>query len=298
MGLLTAANTGGATEAAALANVGIEFGVDVTAPAVQFTAASTEDGATDMGTGWVLYVTDGGSGLARLDPVDASIKVRDGAGEEDVDQSNFTITANALGSRYTTAVTSPAVGYHTFSATAADKAGNESASDSRVALNDTALPSDITLFIVPGDDDYTREKTLLATDNLSIASYHVNALFTTTLFSTSLANPEIVIQGVAVDAYNASDLTDDILVRAPVNLPFLAVQDGMGATPAAIATVKTYVSDQVGVAAGVQGNINPQVDRSRYSCGRIQIRRGWIRGRHRDLHGRRCYDRVHGNGGP
>ena len=71
------------------------------------------------------------------------------------------------------------------------------------------------------------KKTLLATDNLSIASYHVNALFTTT--SVDLVNPEIVIQSVAVDAYNASDLTDDLLVRALVNLPFLAVQDGMGA---------------------------------------------------------------------
>ena len=237
-----------------LANAGILVGVDVTAPAVQFTAASTEDGATDMRTDWVLYVTDGGSGLA-TDPVDASIKFRDGAGEEDLDQADFTITP--IGSRYTTAVLTPAVGYHTFSATATDKAGNESASDSRVALNDTALPSGIELFIVPGDDDYTREKTLLATDNLSIASYHVNALFTTT--SVDLVNPEIVIQSVAVDAYNASDLTDDLLVRALVNLPFLAVQDGMGATPAAIATVNTYVSDQVGVAAGVPGDLDHQV---------------------------------------
>ena len=129
-------------------------------------------------------MTDGGSGLAS-DPIDASIEVRDADGTEDVDEAEdandpeageFTVGANPAGTRFTTVINMlvPAVGYHTFSATASDKAGNETASGSRVALNDGALPTPVRLFVVPGEDDFTYNKTLLASDNLSIASYAMN----------------------------------------------------------------------------------------------------------------------------
>ena len=67
----------------------------------------------------------------------------------------------------------------------------------------------------------------------------------------SVNNAEIKLGSVDVDAYNASSLIDDLLVRDPVELPFLAVQNGDDGTPAAIETIKAYVSDQVGAADGV-----------------------------------------------
>ena len=48
----------------ALKNAGLLVGVDITPPAVEFTASGPKDKATMLGTGWVLHVTDGGSGLA------------------------------------------------------------------------------------------------------------------------------------------------------------------------------------------------------------------------------------------
>ena len=68
-----------------LANAGLLVGVDITPPAVEFTAGGPKDEATALGAGWVLHVTDGGSGLL-ADPIDASIEVRNGDGTEDVDE--------------------------------------------------------------------------------------------------------------------------------------------------------------------------------------------------------------------
>ncbi len=158
----------------ALKNAGLLVGVDITPPAVEFTAGGPKDKATTLGTGWVLHVTDGGSGLAS-DPIDASIEVRDADGTEDVDEAEdadnpeageFVVTPNndTDPTRFTTVITTPAVGYHTFSATASDKAGNETDSGSRVALNDEERPMPVRLFVVPGEDDFTYDKTLLASD--------------------------------------------------------------------------------------------------------------------------------------
>ena len=52
---------------------------------MEYTAGGEDDNATMLGTGWVLYVTDGGSKLA-ADPLDVSIEVRDGDGTDDVDE--------------------------------------------------------------------------------------------------------------------------------------------------------------------------------------------------------------------
>ena len=210
----------------------------------------------------MLRMADRGS---RSDPIDASIEVRDADGTEDVDEAEdadnpedgkFVVTPNndTDPTRFTTLITTPAVGYHTFSATASDKAGNETASGSRVALNDEALPTPVRLFVVPGEDDFTYNKTLLATDNLSIASYAINVpLGTVGSGGTTVDNAEIRLGSVDVDVYDASSLTDDLLVREPpVVLPFLAVQNGATDNdPEAIATIKAYVSDQVGTADGV-----------------------------------------------
>ena len=146
-----------------LANAGLLVGVDITPPVVEYTAGGIgKDQATTVEGGWVLHVTDGGSGLA-TDPIDASIEVRDADGTEDVDEAEageaaeageFVVTPTSS-TRFTTTITSPAgVGYYTFAATATDKAGNETDSGSRVALNDGARPGSegmpVRLFVVPG----------------------------------------------------------------------------------------------------------------------------------------------------
>ena len=237
MALLEAANAEMPAEegaAEALANAGLLVGVDITPPAVEFTAGSPKDKATALGEGWVLHVTDGGSGLL-VEPIaiDASIEVRNVDGTEDVKQADdnmaadgmFTIVATnpPANTRFTTKIQMPATGYHTFSATATDRAGNETASGSRVALNDVAPPTPVRLFVVPGEDDFTYNKTLIASDNLSIAHYAINVPVGTV---GSVKDAEIRLGSVDVAAYNASDLMPDLLVQGPVKLPFLAVQNG------------------------------------------------------------------------
>ena len=84
------------------------------------------------------------------------------------------------------------------------------------------------MFAVPGDDVFTHDITLLATDDLSIAGYYVTAPVTPR--RGSYAAPEIRLGSVDIDAYNAPDLNDDhMLVREPVKLPYAAVQNGLGA---------------------------------------------------------------------
>ena len=272
MALLEAANADMPADDAAenLANAGLMVGVDITPPAVEFTGATPKDGATALGAGWVLHVTDGGSGLA-TEPIDASVEVRDGDGTEDVDEAGetpeageFVLTVNTPNTRFTTAINTPAeaaAGYYTFAATATDKAGNETASGSRMALHDLTLPTPIRLFVAPGADDSTYDKTLLANDNLSIAGYQVNLPVPGTY--TDLDSPEIMLGAETVDAYNASSLTDDLLVRGPVEFPYLALQNGMAGQPEHIAAIKAYVSDQVGTPAGqsaTEGIVEPDGD--------------------------------------
>ena len=241
----------------ALANAGLLVGVDITAPAVEFTGASAKDENTDLGAGWTLHVLDGGSGL-HTDTINASVEVRNGDGTDELEEgtadNTFAVSTGA-GPRFTTVVNGADddrdAGYYTFAATASDKAGNESASVSRIALHDVDRPAPVRLFAVPGADDFTHDKTLLATDNLSIASYYVTAPVTV----AGLTSPEIRLGSTTVDAYDASALTDDIIVRDAVVLPFAAVQDGTQVVTA-IADIKAYVSDQVGTAAGVEAAID------------------------------------------
>ena len=275
-GLLEAADATDAT-AEALANAGLLVGVDITPPAVEFTAASAMDEATALGDGWTLHVTDAGSGLA-TDPIDASVEVRNGDGTDKLkvgtDANTFAVTGT--GPRFTTTVngdeedqsdeTDRDAGYYTFAATASDKAGNESASVSRIALHDVNLPDPVRLFAVPGDDDFTHAKTLLATDNLSIAGYYVTVSIPASINLAGLTSPEIRLGSVTVvDEYNESDLMDDIIVRDAVELPFAALQIATplvleteqtpeAATP--IVTITAYVSDQVGTTAGEPASID------------------------------------------
>ena len=144
------------------------------------------------------------------------------------------------GNRHAVEVGRAALGYHTITASAKDKAGNVSGSISRVALNDVVdtsnEPPESRLFLVPGDDSFTYAKTLVMTDNLSIKSYSAILPLGTV--------GQLTLKTVPVDAYNAASLTTSRTVQETVKLPFLAIQDGAAQTADDIEMFMVDVSDQ------------------------------------------------------
>ena len=181
----------------------LKAGVDKEAPTLEFTGASagagTSDGPDRMATltsEFELQVkdNDGGSGMHGADPVLATLSIRnaDGAecrklaklGEEDkkcVATSAGLVKAKPL--VRTTGVSGlKDTGYYTFTALAQDKAGNQSAQISEVALYDNEAPvvqvstTRSTGFgkVEKGEVDFTLNKVLVATDNLSLRDYTVS----------------------------------------------------------------------------------------------------------------------------
>ena len=223
-------------------------GVDITPPVVEFTGVSLAADTTALSNqdDWVIHVTDR-LGEIHSDPLDVGISRRDAKttkklakGETNSEADSFTVANTAPSPRYAVDVGTAAVGYHTFTASAKDKAGNVSGSISRVALNDPASAPESRLFLVPGDNSFTYAKTLVMTDNLSIKSYSA-------VLPLGDAG-QLTLKTAPVDAYNAASLTTSRTVQETVTLPYLAVQDGDG-TPAPIATFTVSVSDQAGTAS-------------------------------------------------
>ena len=247
MALLEAANAATPAEGAAenLANAGLMVGVDVTPPTVEFLLASLEDEATSIAAGalWGLHVADR-DGEMHSDPVDVGISVREAKtttkfteGMADIDDE-FEVNSQ-VSLRHSVTFSRNREGYYTFSATAMDAAGNESAPVSRVALHDETDPLEPGLFLVPGDDHASYSKTLILRDNLSVKSY-----------SAVLILPgvgELTLKTGMVDGYNAVSLTTNKTVQETVNLPIVAVQNAIG-TPevAPVAMFKVYSYDQTG----------------------------------------------------
>ena len=157
-------------------------------------------------------------------------------------------SSSPLPPRYAVDVGDAGVGYHTFTASAKDKAGNVSGSISRVALNDPTSAASIPesrLFLVPGDNSFTYAKTLVMTDNLSIKSYSV--------VLPLVGVGQLTLKTASVDAYNAASLTTSRTVEETVTLPYLAIQPGDGST-VPIESFTVSVSDQAGtVSTGEDG---------------------------------------------
>ena len=230
-----------------LANAGLRVGVDLTPPTVEFLAASLEDKATSIPDGalWGLHVTDR-DGEMHSDAVDVGISVREAKTTTKFTEGTAAtddkfVVNSSVSLRHSVTFSRNREGYYTFSATAMDAAGNESAPRSRVALHDETNPLDPGLFLVPGDDHASYSKTLILTDNLSVKSY-----------SAALILPgvgELTLKTAMVDGYNAaSPLTTSKTVQEAVNLPIVAVQDGAAPSPGAmpVKSFKVYSYDQTG----------------------------------------------------
>ena len=263
--LLRAAAADAATDAdaAALANAGLLAGVDLTAPEVEFLAASLKDKATAIGASplWGLHVADR-IGVAHSDPIDVSIEVRDAktttkfaSPRDDASAATadtfFVASTGTETMRHSITVlgdgdTGVRQGYYTFSATAMDAAGNESAEVSRVALHDGTPPNAPGLFLVPADEGYN--STIVLTEDLSLKSYATAVVAPDIGGAATVTAPELVASTGPVDAYNAASLTTSRTVQAPVNLPYVALQVD-DAAPVAINTFKVYSTNQADVSA-------------------------------------------------
>ena len=244
----------------------ITAGVDTEAPTLEFTGASAgagddPDRAATLESEFELQVKDNddGSGVHGADPVLATLSIRnaDGAecreladlGEEDKKcTATFDGLIEALPLVRTDGVSGLTdTGYYEFTALAQDKAGNQSAEMSEVALYDNVAP-EVQLSTTRSTDfaeDFTLNKVLVATDDLSLRDYTVNLVATGLNLGTDIPI-DFAMGSNTWDDYNAPDpLTRDDVVRGPVALPFIAVQASVTADPSVIASLKVDVRDQV-----------------------------------------------------
>ena len=96
--------------------------------------------------------------------------------------------------------------------------------------------------------DFTLNKVLVATDNLSLRDYTVNLVATGLILDANIPI-EFAMGSNTWDEYNApAPLTRDDVVRGPVELPFVAVQATNAGVPgdvSVIANLKVDIQDQV-----------------------------------------------------
>ena len=189
-------------EVAAMLFSSITAGVDTEAPTLAFTGASAGAGTTDgpdrapgLQSEFELQVQDNddGSGMHEADPVLATLAIRDADGEECRELASLAKEDKKCAATFKGLIPAlPLVrtngvsgltdtGYYEFTALAQDKAGNQSAEISEVALYD-ADPPVVQLSTTRSTDfakDFTLNKVLVATDNLSLRDYTVNLVATT-----------------------------------------------------------------------------------------------------------------------
>ena len=267
----------------ALAKVGIQGGVDITAPTAVFTNASIDEDARKIGKEFIVEVKDneGGSGIhtgmdARMVPkaLTASLSLRDAQEMQCIwkrEPSSITreceyafdgISALVDDIVRTTVLAGASAiedtGYYTLTAKTRDMAGNPSEEISRVVLNDTDVEARASLRVTSGRGLNALEYSLSFTldDNLSVRDYY-----------TTMVLDDDAVGGVTdgddgsarfrigsleqVDAYNATDLTTDLPVSDDITLPFVALQamTAEGQTPnegdlAEIQAIEVYTRDQ------------------------------------------------------
>ena len=250
----------------------IEAGVDTEAPTLVFTGASAGAGTSDgpdraatLESEFEVQVKDNddGSGVHGAEPVLATLEIRDADGAEcrelgDLGEkdSKCTMTAEGLIQAMPLVRTSGVsalteAGYYTFAALAHDKAGNQSAEMSEVAIYDNEEPvvQVTTTRSTDFDEDFTLNKVLVATDNLSLRDYTVNLVAAAALDLGANIPDTFAMGSNAWDAYNASSLTRDDVVRGPIELPFIAVQTTTAGAPTGdpnvIENTRVEIRDQV-----------------------------------------------------
>ena len=216
---------------------------------------------------------DDGSGMHDVDPVLATLSIRNADGAAcrtlaklvEEDKKCAATSAGLVNAKPLVRTTGVSglkdTGYYTFTALAQDKAGNQSAQISEVALYDDEAPVvqvSTTRSTGFGKVDFTLNKVLVATDNLSLRDYtvHLVAAEGLTLGETPTQAPYLIPTAFAMgssewDEYDApAPLTRDNVVRGQVELPFIAVQTTNGGVPVAeaptvISSLKVDIRDQV-----------------------------------------------------
>ncbi|MDE2823272.1 MAG: hypothetical protein OXK79_07180, partial [Chloroflexota bacterium] len=202
-------------------SAGLLAGVDLQAPTIAFSPASPKANATTM-RNFQVQVADAGSGIRAMDPVTAEAHVRDADDSEEIDPLGLNVELPLA----TTTGLPGDIGYYTFSAEVADKAGNSSEEATRVALHDDMIP--VTNTIVGMYDEETGLYSLIATvtDNLSIKAYWAEMRFAGSPGGLTITNNLFLPRegGVAVDAYNAADLTTSTLASSFMVHTYQAIQ--------------------------------------------------------------------------
>ena len=241
-------------DAEALANTGLQVGVDLTPPEAIFAGASLGKDAKALfaeQTQYILHVTDN-RGLRAAEPVVDTLEIRGTGGV--VGAMTTTEEAEIGLPLVDVDFTADEVGYYTYTAQAQDMAGNLSEpAISRTAIHDETEPVSALIF-ARGKDAFNYDKTLVMADNLSIRDY------TVTISAPNLPEP-VRLKRAMVSGY-AGDLDQTETVSGPVVLPFIAVQSTPGDVDSGelITTFTAHVTDQAGNAAADPEPVTITVD--------------------------------------
>ena len=226
----------------------IRAGVDVTAPTIEFTASSPKDNSRKMddfqvrvedekdGSGFHATTTSVFATVVRRDAKNKMICGGEGLpGKEDIYgecEANRTGFEGSPPRITTTGLSSPKLGYHTFTATVRDQAGNASEPISRVTLHDTGK-----LFAFVGTTGaYDGKKaqfpvTVTLTDDYSIRDYRLAMVFDDDVAAVGGVDIDMLRTGavMAVDDYNSPALTAKFTDSHTIK-GFRALQKTTGAT--------------------------------------------------------------------
>ena len=245
-----ATTTGTGEDATTTYAAGLLAGADLAPPTIAFSPASPKADATMM-RNFQVQLADVGSGIRATDPVTAEAHVRDADESDEIDPLGLNVELPLA----TTTGLPGDMGYYTFSASTTDKAGNSSGEVMRTALHDTTVP--VTNTIVGAYDTKTGSYSLIATvtDNLSIKEYWAEMRYAASPGDLTITNNLFLPRegGVAVDAYNADDLTKTTLASSFMAHAFQAIQTGAGITN--LTSIGVFARDNAGgVSAGALGD--------------------------------------------
>ena len=229
---------------------GLLAGVDVDAPTIKFSPSSPKADATTM-RNFQVQIADGGSGIRATDPVTAEAHVRDADESDEIDPLGLNVELPLATTTGLPLATADSVGYYTFTASVKDKAGNSSEEVTRTALHDRTVP--VTNTIVGAYDTKTGRYSLIATvtDNLSVKEYWAELNYAASPGGLTITNSLVLPRegAVAVDAYNADDLTTSTLASSFMAHAFQGIQTAGDLTN--LTSIGVFARDNAGgVSAG------------------------------------------------
>ena len=239
---------------------GLLAGVDLQAPTIAFSPSSPKADAATM-RNFQVQLADEGSGIRDKDPLDVAVNLRNAEDDEKIKDLDISVSLPLA----TTAGLPGDIGYYTFAATVSDKAGNSSDEATRTAIHDNVGPMVTT--IVGEYNDKTSEYSMVATvtDNLSIKEYWAEMRFAgLQITGVTLDNGNLFLPregGVAVDVYNASDLTQATLATSFKAHAYRAIQTS-ATNITNLSSIGVFARDHgdPGLSAGALGDGTGAVD--------------------------------------